>query len=586
MQLRAEEISSIIKKQIQTYDRGSLTTETGTVLSIGDGIARIYGLEGVMSGELLEFPGGLMGLALNLEADNVGAALFGDATHVKEGASVKRTNRIMEVPVGEALMGRVVNALGIAIDGKGPIETPHRRRVEIKAPGILQRQPVKEPLQTGLKAIDSMVPIGRGQRELIIGDRQTGKTAVAIDTIINQKGQGVYCFYIAIGQKQSTVAAVVDKLTQHGAMEYTTIVLSGASDSAPLQYIAPYTGVTMAEYFRDSGRHALCVYDDLSKQAVAYRQLSLLLRRPPGREAYPGDVFYIHSRLLERAARMADRLAVVPKGTTWDKIGSATVHIGEQGHDSSEEELLKKADPALFAQWEKTDDKQKKEKAELKKQLKDKAKASDFEIVKDPLSGGSLTALPIIETQAGDVSAYIPTNVISITDGQIFLEADLFYSGVRPAINVGISVSRVGGNAQIKGMKSVAGTLKLDLAQYREKAAFSQFASDLDQVTRNMLERGARLVEILKQGQYVPLTVEKQIVIIYAGTKGFLDSLETSKLAEYEKQLIAFIDSKHPQIFETLRTKKQLDEETETALKKALKDFGTAFGKSSDKKKG
>ena len=554
MQLRAEEISSIIKKQIQTYERAALTTETGTVLSIGDGIARVYGLEGAMSGELLEFPGGLMGLALNLEADNVGAATFGDATHVKEGASVKRTNRIMEVPVGEALIGRVVNALGMPVDGKGPIETPHRRRVEIKAPGILARQPVKEPLQTGIKAIDAMVPIGRGQRELIIGDRQTGKTAVAVDAIINQKGLGVYCFYIAIGQKQSTVAAVVDKLTAHGAMEYTTIVIAGASESAPLQYIAPYTGVTMAEYFRDSGRHALCVYDDLSKQAVAYRQLSLLLRRPPGREAYPGDVFYIHSRLLERAARMADRLAVVPKGTTWDKVPSdATIHIGEQGHESAEEELKKKGD--------------------------------GFEIVKDPQSGGSLTALPIIETQAGDVSAYIPTNVISITDGQIFLEADLFYSGVRPAINVGISVSRVGGNAQIKAMKSVAGSLKLDLAQYREKAAFSQFASDLDQVTRNMLERGARLVEILKQGQYAPLPVEKQIVLIYAGTKGYVDSLEPSKLAEYERQLYSFIESKYGQIFENIRSKKALDKDTEETLKKALKEFGTAFGKSGDSKK-
>ncbi|HVH41469.1 MAG TPA: F0F1 ATP synthase subunit alpha [Labilithrix sp.] len=555
MQLRAEEISSIIKKQIQTYERAALTTETGTVLSIGDGIARIYGLEGVMSGELLEFPGGLMGLALNLEADNVGAALFGDVAGIKEGAPVKRTNRIMEVPVGEAAIGRVVNALGIPVDGKGPIETPHRRRVEIKAPGILARQPVKEPLQTGIKAIDAMVPIGRGQRELIIGDRQTGKTAVAIDTIINQKGQGVYCFYIAIGQKQSTVAAVVDKLTQHGAMEYTTVVIAGASESAPLQYIAPYTGVTMAEYFRDTGRHALCVYDDLSKQAVAYRQLSLLLRRPPGREAYPGDVFYIHSRLLERAAKMADNLAVVPKGTTWDKLpAGVTVHIGEQGHESAAEEL--------------------------------KAKGDGHEIIKDPLSGGSLTALPIIETQAGDVSAYIPTNVISITDGQIFLEADLFYSGVRPAINVGISVSRVGGNAQIKAMKSVAGSLKLDLAQYREKAAFSQFASDLDQVTRNMLERGARLVEILKQGQYAPLPVEKQILIIYAGTKGYLDNLETSKLAEYERQLYPFIESKYGQLFETIRTKKALDKDSEEVLKKALKEFGTAFGKSgSDKKK-
>ncbi|MEZ4262503.1 MAG: F0F1 ATP synthase subunit alpha [Polyangiaceae bacterium] len=552
MQLRAEEISQIIKKQIQSYERAALTNETGTVLSVGDGIARIYGLEGAMAGELVEFPGNLMGLVLNLEADNVGAVLFGDTTTIKEGATVKRTGRIMEVPVGEAVIGRVVNALGQPIDGKGPIETPHRRRVELKAPGILARQPVKEPLQTGIKAIDSMVPIGRGQRELIIGDRQTGKTAVALDTIINQKGQGVYCFYVAIGQKQSTVASVVDKLTQHGAMEYTTVVVSGASESAPLQFIAPYAGVTMAEYFRDTGRHALCIYDDLSKQAVAYRQLSLLLRRPPGREAYPGDVFYIHSRLLERAARMADELVVVKKGTSWDARGDAKVHVGEQGHESADEELKEKGD--------------------------------GHEIVKNPQSGGSLTALPIIETQAGDVSAYIPTNVISITDGQIFLETDLFFSGVRPAINVGVSVSRVGGNAQIKAMKSVAGSLKLDLAQYREKAAFSQFASDLDQVTRNMLERGVRLVEILKQGQYVPLTVDKQILIIYAGTKGYLDTLETSRLGEYEKQLYPYIESKFPQILENIRTKKALDKDTEETLKKALKEFGTAFAKKSDKK--
>ena len=553
MQLRAEEISQIIKKQIQTYEKAALTTETGTVLSVGDGIARIYGLEGAMAGELIEFPGGIMGLVLNLESDNVGAVLFGESTGIKEGATVKRTNRIMEVPVGEATIGRVVNALGMPIDGKGPIETPHKRRVEIKAPGILARQPVKEPLQTGIKAIDAMVPIGRGQRELIIGDRQTGKTAVAIDTIINQKGLGVYCFYVAIGQKQSTVASVVDKLTQNGAMEYTTIVVSGASESAPLQFIAPYTGVTMAEYFRDTGRHALCVYDDLSKQAVAYRQLSLLLRRPPGREAYPGDVFYIHSRLLERAAKMADRLAVVPKGTSWENRGDVTIHVGEQGHDSSAEEL--------------------------------KTKGDGHEVVKDPLSGGSLTALPIVETQAGDVSAYIPTNVISITDGQIFLEGDLFFSGVRPAINVGISVSRVGGNAQIKAMKGVSGSLKLDLAQYREKAAFSQFASDLDQVTRNMLERGVRLVEILKQGQYVPQPVEKQVVIIYAGTKGHLDGIEVSRLAEYERQFYAFVESKFPQIFETIRAKKVLDKDTEELLKTAIKDFGKAFTQPTAKEK-
>jgi F-type H+-transporting ATPase subunit alpha len=453
----------------------------------------------------------------------------------------------MDVPVGEAAIGRVVNALGQPIDGKGPIETPHRRRVELKAPGILQRQPVKEPLQTGIKCIDSLVPIGRGQRELIIGDRQVGKTAVAIDAIINQKGQGVYCFYVAIGQKQSTVASVMDKLAQHGALEYTTIVMSAAAESAPLQFIAPYTGVTMAEYFRDSGRHALVIYDDLSKQAVAYRQLSLLLRRPPGREAYPGDVFYIHSRLLERAAKMADEYAVVKKGTAWKDIGEAKVHVGEEAKKHSEKEA--------------------------------KEKGEEFEALKNPASGGSLTALPIIETQGGDVSAYIPTNVISITDGQIFLEGDLFYSGVRPAINVGISVSRVGGNAQIKAMKSVAGTLKLDLAQYREKAAFSQFASDLDKVTRDMLDRGSRLVEVLKQGQYVPLPVEKQIVIIYAGTRGFLDGLPTNKIAKYEAALYPYLESKHSGILEDIRGKRVLDKDTEAKLKAALNEFGGVFGK-------
>jgi F-type H+-transporting ATPase subunit alpha len=547
MQLRAEEISSIIKKQIQNYEKAALTTETGTVLSVGDGIARVYGLEGAMAGELLEFPGNLMGLVLNLESDNVGAACFGDVSNVKEGSVVKRTGRILDVPVGEALVGRVVNALGQAIDGKGPIETPHRRRVEIKAPGILARQPVKEPLQTGIKAIDALVPIGRGQRELIIGDRQTGKTAVALDTIINQKGQGVYCFYVAIGQKQSTVASVVDKLTQFGAMEYTTVVFAGASEMAPLQFIAPYTGVTMAEYFRDSGRHALCIYDDLSKQAVAYRQLSLLLRRPPGREAYPGDVFYIHSRLLERAAKMAEEFAVVKKEVAdWEKRGDAKVHKGELGKHAAEAELKEKGD--------------------------------GFQLLKNPRSGGSLTALPVIETQAGDVSAYIPTNVISITDGQIFLETDLFYSGVRPAINVGISVSRVGGSAQIKGMKSVAGRIKLELAQYREMAAFAQFASDLDKVTRDQLERGARLVEILKQGQYVPIAVEKQIVIIYAATKGYVDKLALGQMVAYEKGLYDFIEKRYPAIYETLRTKKQLDDATEGTLKKALEEFSTAFG--------
>ncbi len=553
MQLRAEEISSIIKKQIQNYEKAALTTETGTVLSVGDGIARIYGLEGAMAGELLEFPGNLMGLVLNLEADNVGAVCFGDVTNVKEGSVVRRTGRILDVGVGEALVGRVVNALGLPIDGKGPIETPHRRRVELKAPGILARQSVKEPLQTGVKAIDRMVPIGRGPRGLIIGDRQTGKTAVAVDTIINQRGQGVYCFYVAIGQKQSTVASVVDKLTQQGAMEYTTVVVAGASEMAPLQFIVPYTGVTMAEYFRDSGRHALCVYDDLSKQAVAYRQLSLLLRRPPGREAYPGDVFYIHSRLLERAAKMAEESAVVTKEITdWDKRGDAKIHKGELGRHHAETEL--------------------------------KEKGAAFHVIRNPRSGGSLTALPIIETQAGDVSAYIPTNVISITDGQIFLETDLFYSGVRPAINVGISVSRVGGSAQIKAMKAVAGRMKGELAQYREMAAFSQFASDLDKVTRDQLERGARLVEILKQGQYVPVPVEKQVVIIYAGTRGYIDKLDISHIAAYERGLYDFIEKKYGAIYENIRTKKSLDDQTEAMLKKALDEFGTAFAPSTEQK--
>jgi F-type H+-transporting ATPase subunit alpha len=585
MEIKAEEISQIIRKQVEQYDQKVSVMETGTVLTAGDGIARVYGLEGAMSGELLEFPGNLMGIVLNLESDNVGSALFGDSSHIKEGMNVKRTGRIMDVPVGEACVGRVVNALGQPIDGKGPIETPHRRRVELKAPGILARQPVKEPLQTGIKAIDSMVPIGRGQRELIIGDRQTGKTAVALDAILNQKGKDVYCFYVAIGQKQSTVAAVVDKLAQHGAMEYTTVIVSGASESAPLQFIAPYTGVTMAEYFRDTGRHALVVYDDLSKQAVAYRQLSLLLRRPPGREAYPGDVFYIHSRLLERAAKMADVLYVVKKGTqvppgnkTFKGV-DGKAHIGEQGHETAKHAFLKAAAPDLFAKWEATDEKDKKGRDALEKEMEAKAKESDFEIAKDAHSGGSLTALPIIETQGGDVSAYIPTNVISITDGQIFLESDLFFSGVRPAINVGISVSRVGGNAQIKAMKSVAGTLKLDLAQFREKAAFSQFASDLDKVTRDMLERGQRLVEILKQGQYVPIPVEKQVVLIYAGTKGYVDGLPTARLAQYERELYKFIDGNHPEIFETIRKKKALDKESEESLKKALTAFGKAFGK-------
>ncbi|MEK6607276.1 MAG: F0F1 ATP synthase subunit alpha [Myxococcota bacterium] len=500
MEIRAEEISQIIRKQIEEYDRKVAVLETGTVLTVGDGIARLYGLESAMSGELLEFPHGVTGIVLNLEEDNVGCALLGNDTLIKEGDTVKRTGRIAEVPVGEAVLGRVVNALGIAIDGKGPIEAKERRRIEIKAPGIVKRAPVREPLQTGLKAIDAMIPIGRGQRELIIGDRQTGKTAVAVDTIINQKGKGVHCFYVAIGQKQSTVAQVVERLRQTGAMEYTTVVLAGASESAPLQFIAPYAGCTMGEFYRDNGGHALLVYDDLSKQAQAYRQLSLLLRRPPGREAYPGDVFYLHSRLLERAAKL-----------------------------------------------------------------------------RPELGGGSLTALPIIETQAGDVSAYIPTNVISITDGQIYLEPDLFYAGVRPAVNVGISVSRVGGNAQIKAMKQVAGRLRLDLAQYRELAAFAQFGSDLDKATQRQLARGERMVEILKQDQYVPMSVEQQILMLFAGTNGYLDAFPVASLKRYEREIFSFVEAHHPDVLTDIREKKEIKPELDKRMRAAIDAFNKTF---------
>jgi len=553
MQLSADEISSIIKKQIQNFDRAAMVSETGTVLATGDGIARVYGLEGVMAGELVEFPGNLFGLTLNLEQDNVGVAVLGEASGVKEGDVVKRTGRIADVPVGDAVIGRIVNALGQPIDGKGAIESPHRRRIEVKAPGIIGRQPVKEAMQTGIKAIDAMIPIGRGQRELIIGDRQTGKTTIAIDTIINQKGNGVICIYVAIGQKASTVAQVVEKLKQHGSMEYTIVVVATATESAPLQYLAPYTGVTIGEFFRDTGRHALCIYDDLSKQAVAYRQMSLLLRRPPGREAYPGDVFYVHSRLLERAAKMGERYHVVKKGTEL-KAGDLNFR-GVDGQMHIGEEAKHEAEKSLAAQ----------------------ANAAELEVKKDPHSGGSLTALPIIETQAGDVSAYIPTNVISITDGQIFLESDLFFSGVRPAINVGISVSRVGGSAQIKAMKKVSGTLRLDLAQYREMAAFAQFASDLDAATRAQLERGKRLVELLKQGQYVPLPVEKQVVIVYAGTAGYTDKLPVESLKQYEIDLYRYIDEKHPELWTDIKTKRELTDDIKKTLDKALKSFGKKF---------
>jgi F-type H+-transporting ATPase subunit alpha len=558
MQISAAEISQIIKQQIKDFDRATLVSETGTVLTSGDGIARVYGLAGAMAGEIVEFGGEVYGLVLNLEQDNVGVVILGDATGIGEGDVVKRTGRIADVPVGDAVVGRVVNALGQPIDGRGPIDTSERRRVEVKAPGIIGRQPVKEPLQTGIKAIDSMIPIGRGQRELIIGDRQTGKTAIAIDTIINQKGADVFCIYVAIGQKASTVAQVVEKLRSFGAMEYTTVVMASATESAPLQFFAPYSGVTMGEYFRDTGRHALCIYDDLSKQAVAYRQLSLLLRRPPGREAYPGDVFYIHSRLLERAAKMGNRWFVVKKGSELPagdhgyRGVDGQVHIGDEGKEAAQALLDGREDKA------------------------------QLELKRDPHSGGSLTALPIIETQAGDVSAYIPTNVISITDGQIFLESDLFYSGVRPAINVGISVSRVGGNAQIKAMKKTAGTLRLELAQYREMAAFSQFASDLDAATRAQLDRGARLTEILKQGQFVPIPVERQLLIIYAGTNGFLDKLPISCLRQYEEELCAYVEQEYPSVPEYLKTKGVINDAVKKKLDEALDKFTKSFVPSQD----
>jgi F-type H+/Na+-transporting ATPase subunit alpha len=500
MEIKADEITKIIREEIEEYRAGVEISEIGSVISVGDGIARVYGLEKAMAGELLEFPHGVMGLALNLEETQVGVVLLGEYTEIREGDQVKRTRRIMEVPVGDALVGRVVNALAQPIDGKGPISTTHRAPIERLAPGVVDRQPVKEPLQTGIKAIDSMIPIGRGQRELIIGDRQTGKTAVAIDTIINQKGQNVICVYVAIGQKRSTVAQVVKSLEEHGALEYTIVVSASASDPAPMQYLAPYAGCSIGEYFRDTKRHALCVYDDLSKHAAAYREISLLLRRPPGREAYPGDVFYLHSRLLERAAKLNDE-----KGS------------------------------------------------------------------------GSLTALPIIETQAGDVSAYIPTNVISITDGQIYLESDLFNSGVRPAVNTGLSVSRVGGNAQIKAMRQVAGSLRLDMAQFRDLAAFAQFGSDLDKATLAQLNRGQRLTEVLKQDQYVPLPVEKQIAIIFAGTNGLLDDLEVADIMPFEQSLYRFLESTQSALLPKIRERKAIDDEIRGELQRAIKEAKERF---------
>ena len=500
MNIRAEEISKIIQQQVENFDKTATKSEVGTVLEVGDGIARVYGLDNVQAGELVEFPGNITGMALNLQEDNVGVVIFGEDRTIKEGDEVKRTERIAEIPVGESLLGRVVDPLGKPIDGKGPIATTDTRLIETIAPGIVDRKSVHQPMQTGLKAIDSMVPIGRGQRELIIGDRQTGKTAIAVDTIINQKGGDMICIYVGIGQKRSTMAQIVQRLENEGAMEHTIVVSSTASEPAPLQFLAPYSGVSIGEYFRDKGGHVLCVYDDLSKQAVAYRQLSLLLRRPPGREAYPGDVFYLHSRLLERACKLNDELGA-----------------------------------------------------------------------------GSLTALPIIETQAGDVSAYIPTNVISITDGQIFLSTDLFNSGIRPAINVGLSVSRVGGAAQVKAMKQVAGTLRLDLAQYREKEAFAQFGSDLDQATQKQLARGQRLVEILKQPQYQPMPWVDQALSIFAATNGFLDDQPINKLSKFESEFLTFIQTKKADLRKSIEEKEMIDETAETELKSVLNEFVEAF---------
>ncbi|RLB81749.1 MAG: F0F1 ATP synthase subunit alpha [Deltaproteobacteria bacterium] len=500
MEIRAEEISQVIRDQIKDYEKRVEVSETGVVLSVGDGIARVYGVEKAMAMEMLEFPGGIYGLCLNLEEDNVGVAIMGDDSQIKEGDIVKRTGRIAQIPVGEAVLGRVIDAVGQPLDGKGPINATEFRRIEMVAPGVVARQPVKEPMYTGIKAIDAMTPIGRGQRELIIGDRQIGKTAICVDAIINQKDTDIYCIYVAIGQKKSTVAQVVDTLERHGAMEYTTVVAACASDPATQQFIAPYSGCAIGEYYRDSGRHALIIYDDLSKQAAAYRQVSLLLRRPPGREAFPGDIFYNHSRLLERAAKLNDELG-----------------------------------------------------------------------------GGSLTALPIIETQAGDVSAYIPTNVISITDGQVYLEPGLFFSGVRPAINVGLSVSRVGGAAQTKAMKKVAGTLRLDMAQYRELEAFAQFGSDLDKATQQQLARGQRLVEVLKQPQYQPMTAEKEVAILFAGANGYLDQWPVEAIADYEKQMLEFMESKHPELLQEIKEKNDISEELEGKLKSALDEFSKVF---------
>ena len=555
MELRSDEITSVIRKQIESFGQEIGMEEVGTVLEVGDGICRVFGLENVQANEMVEFESGVYGLAFNLEEDSVGIVIMGDFLKIKEGQQVKRTGKILSVPVGEGFLGRVVNALGQPIDGKGPVQAATSRLIEFKAPGIEARQPVKVPLQTGLKAVDGMIPIGRGQRELIIGDREVGKTAVAIDAIINQKGKGVVCVYVAIGQKNSTVRQVVAKLEQYGAMDYTIVVSANAQDPAPLQYLAPYAGAALAEYFMYATdkpqkiRDTLCVYDDLSKQAVAYRQLSLLLRRPPGREAYPGDVFYCHSRLLERAAKLKEEFIVVKKDAPWDTVmgvdgkryGNRTPHEVHAGQEAL------------------------------------KAAGEGYELRMHPQTGGSMTALPVIETQAGDVSAYIPTNVISITDGQIYLDPEFFYANVRPAINVGISVSRVGGNAQIKAMKKVAGTLRLDLAQYRELEAFAQFGSDLDKATQNQLARGVRLVEILKQDQYEPMPVENQVAIIWAATNGLLDAVPVEDVRKFEKKFHEYLNTSKAAQMTELRERKELSDGVTTAIREAAKVVGESF---------
>ena len=553
MAINIEEISQIIRKQVEDYDKQTEVTETGTVITSSDGTARVYGIENAMEGELLDFPHNVKGLVLNLEEDNVGCALLGDAHLISEGDVVRRSGKIASVPVGEGLLGRVVNALGEPIDGLGPIKATEYRPVDIKAPGIIARQSVYEPLQTGLKCLDALVPVGRGQRELIIGDRKTGKTAVAIDAIINQKNTDVYCIYVAIGQKQSTVAQVVETLRKHDALRYSIVVSATASETAPLQYLVPYVGCTMGEYFRDNGKHVLIIYDDLSKQAVAYRQLALLLRRPPGREAYPGDVFYLHSRLLERAAKLREDWLIVDQTASPDtETGvDGVVYPGVRGKEEAEK-IAKK-------------------------------KGGTYKVMRHPKTGGSMTALPIIETQAGDVSAYIPTNVISITDGQIFLDTDLFNAGTRPAINVGISVSRVGGAAQIKAMKQVAGTLKLDLSTYRELESFAQFGSDLDAVTQATLARGERLTEVLKQPQYVPMPVERQIMVIYAAANNWLKDYPLSAVKRYESEMLAYMEANHADIFEKIRDKKKLDDDLKQKMDSALKAFKETFDPSGKK---